>query len=71
VADDPLLAERSHLELARTCLVAMRESAEHIADYGVDELASHALGRIRAERLAALSAEPDAPPFFGRTDRDG
>ncbi len=48
----------------------MREAADHLADYGVDELASHALGRIRAERLAALDAEPDAPPFFGRTDRD-
>jgi DNA helicase IV len=70
VTDDPLLAERSHLELARSCLAAMRESAEHIADYGVDELASHALGRVRAQRLAALSAEPDAPPFFGRIDRD-
>ena len=70
MTDDPLLAERSHLEVARTCLVAMRESADHIADYGVDELASHALGRVRAQRLAALSAEPDAPPFFGRIDRD-
>lgn len=48
----------------------MRDAAEHIADYGVDELASHALGRIRAERLAALDTDPDAPPFFGRTDRD-
>lgn len=48
----------------------MRESAEHIADYGVDELASQSLGRIRTERLRALSADPDAPPFFGRTDRD-
>jgi DNA helicase IV len=70
VTDDPLLAERSHLDLARTCLAAMRDSADHIADYGVDELASHALGRVRAQRLAALSAEPDAPPFFGRLDRD-
>ena len=70
MTDDPLLAERSHLDLARTCLVAMRESAERIADYGVDELASHALGRVRAQRLAALSAEPEAPPFFGRIDRD-
>src|SRR5919198_4142534 len=48
----------------------MRESAGHIADYGVDELASHALGRIRSQRLDALNAEPDAPPFFGRIDRD-
>jgi DNA helicase IV len=70
VSDDPLRTERTHLELARSCLVAMRESADHIADYGVDELASHALGRVRAQRLAALSAEPDAPPFFGRIDRD-
>jgi DNA helicase IV len=48
----------------------MREVAEHLADYGVDELASHGLGRMRAQRLEHLGAEPDAPPFFGRTDRD-
>ncbi len=48
----------------------MRAAAEHIADYGVDELASHALGRVRAQRLEALGADPDAPPFFGRIDRD-
>jgi DNA helicase IV len=60
-----------HLDLARDCLVSMRESADRIADYGVDELSAHALGRLRAQRLAALDAEPDAPPFFGRTDRDG
>ncbi len=48
----------------------MQASADRIADYGVDELASHGLGRMRAARLKALSAEPDAPPFFGRTDRD-
>jgi DNA helicase IV len=71
VADDPvLLAERAHLSLARDCLDAMRETAEHIADYGVDELASHGLGRMRSQRLAALGADPEAPPFFGRTDRD-
>ena len=68
---DPVLsAERSHLEVARQQLAVMREAAGHIADYGVDELASHALGRIRAQRLASLSADPDAPPFFGRIDRD-
>src|SRR3954469_13102762 len=48
----------------------MREAAEHIADYGVDERASHALGRVRAQRLDSLTADPDAPPFFGRIDRD-
>jgi DNA helicase IV len=47
----------------------MRAAADRIADYGVDELASHALGRLRAERLRSLDADPDAPPFFGRTDR--
>jgi Superfamily I DNA and RNA helicases len=68
---DPVLTtERSHLELARQQLAVMREAAGHIADYGVDELASHALGRIRAQRLASLSADPGAPPFFGRIDRD-
>ncbi|HVU93208.1 MAG TPA: AAA family ATPase [Jatrophihabitans sp.] len=71
MTDDPVLqAEKSHLELARGCLEAMREAADHIADYGVDELASHALGRLRAQRLESLSADPDAPPFFGRIDRD-
>ena len=68
--DSVLLAERSHLELARRCLSAMLASAEGIADYGVDELASQSLGRLRARRLDALGADPDAPPFFGRTDRD-
>ena len=48
----------------------MKVSASAIADYGVDELASQSLGRMRAERLRALGADPDAPPFFGRTDRD-
>ncbi|MGI8677117.1 MAG: HelD family protein [Jatrophihabitans sp.] len=74
MADDSentvLLAERQHLDLARDCLAAMRQSADRIADYGVDELASYALGSLRARRLAALDADPDAPPFFGRTDRD-
>ena len=48
----------------------MQVSASAIADYGVDELASQSLGRLRAERLKALRSDPDAPPFFGRTDRD-
>jgi DNA helicase IV len=48
----------------------MVHSASGIADYGVDELASHALGKLRAARLDALTADPDAPAFFGRTDRD-
>ncbi len=48
----------------------MRASADRIADYGVDELSAFALGKVRADRLAALDAEPEAPPFFGRTDRD-
>jgi DNA helicase IV len=71
VSDDPtLLAERSHLELARRCLVAMRQAADAIADYGVDALASESLGALRAQRLEALAADPDAPAFFGRIDRD-
>lgn len=48
----------------------MQVRASAIADYGVDELASQSLGRLRAQRLRALTADPDAPPFFGRTDRD-
>jgi DNA helicase IV len=48
----------------------MREAATHLADYGVDELASYALGQLRTQRLDALDADPDAPPFFGRIDRD-
>ena len=69
-ADPVLLAEREHLDVAAECLAEMQESAARIADYGVDELSSYGLGRMRAQRLAALSADPDAPPFFGRTDRD-
>ncbi|SDI81548.1 DNA helicase IV [Frankineae bacterium MT45] len=69
-ADPVLDSERAHLDLARDCLVTMRAAAERIADYGVDALASEALGRIRAERLAALEIDPHAPPFFGRTDND-
>jgi DNA helicase IV len=70
VADDPILtAERNHLETARHCLAAMRVSAAAIADYGVDELASQSLGRMRTQRLRSLAADPDAPPFFGRIDR--
>lgn len=65
-----LAAERAHLAHARDCLVHMRAAAGAIADYGVDELASQSLGRMRAERLEWLAADPDAPPFFGRTDRD-
>ncbi|MDT4938921.1 MAG: hypothetical protein QOG80_2592, partial [Pseudonocardiales bacterium] len=47
----------------------MQQSAAAIADFGVDELASQSLGRLRAERLRSLAADPDAPPFFGRIDR--
>jgi DNA helicase IV len=71
MSEDPvLLAERAHLDLAARCLAQMQDSAARIADYGVDELSSYGLGRMRAQRLAALAADPDAPPFFGRTDRD-
>jgi DNA helicase IV len=69
-ADPVLLAEREHLDVAAECLAEMQESAARIADYGVDELSSYGLGRMREQRLAALAADPDAPPFFGRTDRD-
>src|ERR1700710_728463 len=48
----------------------MREGAERIADYGVHALASESLGRLRAERIEQLSADSNAAPFFGRTDRD-
>ncbi len=48
----------------------MRAATDRIANYGVDELSAYALGMLRSERLASLDADPDAPPFFGRTDRD-
>ena len=48
--------EQDHLDLARRCVRAMVDSASGIADYGVDELASQSLGRMRTERLRALSA---------------
>ncbi|HZE48118.1 MAG TPA: AAA family ATPase, partial [Jatrophihabitantaceae bacterium] len=71
MSDDPtLLAERAHLDVARRCLDAMRAEAAGITDVGGDAFSSESLGRMRAERLEALSADPDAPPFFGRTDRD-
>ncbi|SHG24555.1 DNA helicase IV [Jatrophihabitans endophyticus] len=69
-ADPVLAAEGEHLAHARRCLLAMVDTAEHIADYGVDELASHALGALRAQRLTTLTADPNAPAFFGRTDRE-
>jgi DNA helicase IV len=65
-----LPAERAHLETARRCLRTMTISASAIADYGVDELASQSLGRLRAERLKSLGADPTAPAFFGRIDSD-
>ncbi|HEU5268343.1 MAG TPA: AAA family ATPase, partial [Jatrophihabitans sp.] len=71
MSDDPqLLAERDHLRQALVCLGEMRDAADAIADYGVDALASEGLGRLRADRLRQLSADVEAPPFFGRTDRD-
>jgi DNA helicase IV len=71
VSDDPvLLAERRHLATALACLAEMRTAAERIGDYGVDALASEGLGRLRAQRLEDLTGDTDAPPFFGRTDRD-
>ena len=36
----------------------LRES-RHVKDYGVDELASHALGRVRAQRRLRLLAQSD------------
>ena len=71
MSDDPqLVAEREHLQASLVSLEQMRQSAGAIADYGVDALASESLGRLRAERLQHLSADSEAPPFFGRTDRD-
>jgi DNA helicase IV len=67
---DPVLsAETDHLFRARESLGHMRERADHIADYGVDALASEALGAVRAQRLKALADDPKVPPFFGRIDR--
>jgi DNA helicase IV len=69
MADDPVLTtERAHMDLARRCLAEMQLSAEGIFDAASDELTSYALGKVRAERLAHLTADPDAPPFFGRVD---
>jgi DNA helicase IV len=47
----------------------MRARADRIADYGVDALASEALGAARVRRLRALADDPAVPPFFGRVDR--
>jgi len=67
---DPVLTtERDHLMQARESLGQMRNRADRIADYGVDALASEALGAARALRLKALADDPAVPPFFGRVDR--
>lgn len=70
LATDPVLtAEDDHLRRARECLGQMRARADRIADYGVDALASEALGAARMQRLRALADDPTVPPFFGRVDR--
>lgn len=69
--DAELTDERNHLAYARACLAEMAASAEAIGDFAADALASESLGRMRSQRLATLAADPDAPAFFGRTDRDG
>ena len=68
-ADPVLTAERDHLTESRAALRTMRAATEAISDLGTDELTSHALGALRAARLAALADAPDIPPFFGRIDR--
>ncbi|MEN3356797.1 MAG: hypothetical protein V7637_779 [Mycobacteriales bacterium] len=69
-ATDPVLtAEYEHLRRARECLGQMRSRADRIADYGVDPLASEALGAARMIRLRALADDPSVQPFFGRVDR--
>jgi DNA helicase IV len=67
--DPVLIAEAAHLVQARECLGRMRVRADRIADYGVDALASEALGAARVRRLSALADDPSVPPFFGRIDR--
>ncbi|MEI4270438.1 AAA family ATPase [Klenkia sp. LSe6-5] len=66
--DAVLAAERAHLELAASCLGAMRSATLATADAGVDAWASERLGQARAERPRSLAADPGAPAFFGRTD---
>ncbi len=46
----------------------MQVEAEQISDPGADSFSSESLGALRARRLAALRADPTAPPFFGRID---
>lgn len=71
-ADDGVLGdEREHIEASRAALAVMRAHAERIADNATDELASFALGRARARRLATLADDPMIPPFFGRIDTAG
>ena len=70
-AADPILtAERAHLDYAQRCLDVMRADVAGITDVAGDAFTSESLGRMRADRLKALNADPDAPPFFGRIDRD-
>jgi DNA helicase IV len=62
--------ERRLLEIARDCLTRMRERTEQITDTARDELTAFALGRTKAQRIAALTIPPDVPLFFGRLDLD-
>jgi DNA helicase IV len=63
-----LKAERHHLEFAHECLDDMRVRAEGIVDVAGDAFSAEALGRAKAQRLAALTIEPGVPLFFGRLD---
>ncbi|HVF20768.1 MAG TPA: AAA family ATPase [Mycobacteriales bacterium] len=63
-----LEAEREHLAESRSALAAMRVRAAQIGDVAVDAFASEALGKARAQRLAALVDDPTTPLFFGRLD---
>ena len=62
--------ERQLLSTARRCLVQMRDRAEQITNTARDELTAWALGRTKAERIAALTIPADVPLFFGRLDPD-
>jgi DNA helicase IV len=67
--DDPLDTERRHLQHARRCLEAMRESVRVLSPQGGDPVSTEYLRAELFRRFQALLDDPSTPLFFGRIDR--
>ena len=68
---DPLETERRHLQHARRCLEAMRESVRELNPQGGDRVSTEYLKAELFRRVQALLDDPTTPLFFGRIDRGG